>query len=89
MNKPLMFVVGLAAGVGLGMLLAPRSGEEIREMVGDKIDDATMYMKDQASGLLQKAESSAGTRSTAAGETGLGDSRDELGLPVTTDAVRL
>ncbi len=89
MNKLLMLVVGLAAGVGLGMLLAPRSGEEIREVVRNKIDDATTYVKEQASELLQKAEGGAGTRSAAVGETGQGDTRDEFGLPVTTDAVRL
>src|SRR5947209_11460853 len=35
----LLFAAGVGVGVGAGMLLAPASGEEIRNQVRDKVED--------------------------------------------------
>lgn len=39
MRNVLMFVSGIAVGVGAGILLAPSSGEELRDSMRDKVED--------------------------------------------------
>ncbi len=43
MNNPekgiLAFLAGLATGAILGILFAPRSGDETRKMIGEKVDE--------------------------------------------------
>lgn len=35
------FLVGASVGVGIGMLLAPKSGEELREDLADQLNEGT------------------------------------------------
>lgn len=41
------FFLGLGVGVGLGILFAPKSGEETRDMLLNKADDGKEYLKKQ------------------------------------------
>jgi gas vesicle protein len=38
------FIVGLGVGVAVGMLMAPRSGEETRQLLRSKADEGTDYL---------------------------------------------
>src|SRR5712664_1181011 len=42
------FIVGLGIGVAVGMLLAPRSGEETRQLLREKADDGTDFLRTKA-----------------------------------------
>jgi gas vesicle protein len=42
------FVVGLGIGVAVGMLLAPRSGEETRQLLREKADEGKDYLRAKA-----------------------------------------
>ncbi len=42
------FIVGLGVGVALGMLLAPRSGEETRRLLREKAEEGKDYLKTRA-----------------------------------------
>jgi len=39
------FVVGVGIGVAVGMLLAPRSGEETRQLLREKADEGKDYLR--------------------------------------------
>jgi gas vesicle protein len=41
------FLIGLGAGVGLGILLAPRSGEKTRSLLRGKAADGAAYLREQ------------------------------------------
>ncbi len=60
------FLVGLAAGIGIGILLAPRSGEETRARLADAAAKGSDYarkraedLKGSASDLVDRASNSA------------------------------
>ena len=42
------FIVGIGVGVAVGMLLAPRSGEETRELLRAKADEGSDYLRSKA-----------------------------------------
>lgn len=42
------FVVGLGIGVAVGLLMAPRSGEETRRLLRTKADEGTEYLRAKA-----------------------------------------
>jgi gas vesicle protein len=42
------FVVGLGIGVAVGLLMAPRSGEETRQYLRTKADEGTDYLRTKA-----------------------------------------
>jgi len=42
------FVVGLGIGVAVGMLLAPRSGEETRQILREKADEGKDFLRTKA-----------------------------------------
>ena len=42
------FVVGLGIGVAVGLLMAPRSGEETRQFLRAKADEGTDYLRTKA-----------------------------------------
>lgn len=44
----LYFLTGLGAGIGLTVLLAPRSGAATRRLIGHKVDEGKDWVKDQA-----------------------------------------
>lgn len=57
------FFLGLGIGVGLGMLFAPKSGDETRDLLMSKADDGKEYLKkqtaawkDSASDLIDKGK---------------------------------
>lgn len=41
----LSFAAGIGVGVGVGMLLAPSSGTELRNTIGDKVQDISNKMR--------------------------------------------
>jgi gas vesicle protein len=42
------FIVGLGVGVAVGMLMAPRSGEETRHLLRSKADESKDYLRNKA-----------------------------------------
>jgi len=49
------FIFGLGVGLGVGILLAPRSGEETRQMLKEKADEGTDYLKKQSADIRENA----------------------------------
>jgi len=45
----LLFVAGVGVGVGAGLLLAPASGQEIRNSIGEKVQDISDKVKGRMS----------------------------------------
>lgn len=61
------FFLGLGIGVGLGMLFAPKSGDETRDLLMSKADDGKEYLKkttaawkDSANDLIDKGKDAIG-----------------------------
>jgi len=55
MDKFGSFLLGLGIGVGLGMVFAPQSGEETRDLLKSKADESKDYLKRQSEGLRGQA----------------------------------
>lgn len=49
------FIIGAAVGGVLGLLLAPRSGEETRELLLDKTEEVCKQSEDSIKELQEKA----------------------------------
>ncbi len=49
LRNVLMFAAGVGVGVGAGLLLAPASGEKIRNSIGEKVQDITDKVKGRKS----------------------------------------
>jgi hypothetical protein len=49
LRSALMFGAGIAVGVGAGLLLAPASGEETRDAIGDKVEEFRGQVRDRFS----------------------------------------
>ncbi len=49
------FLLGLGVGVGLGMLFAPKSGHETRELIKTKAGEGTDYLKQRGTEFKQTA----------------------------------
>ncbi len=49
------FFLGLGIGVGLGMLFAPKSGGETRDLLMSKADDGKEYLKKQTAAWQDSA----------------------------------
>jgi gas vesicle protein len=54
-NKLTYFVLGLGIGVAVGMLFAPQSGEETRQLLRTKADEGKKYLKKQGEVLRESA----------------------------------
>ena len=54
-NKFSYFFLGLGLGVAVGVLFAPKSGEETREYIRAKTGEGTDYMKRRSSELRDAA----------------------------------
>jgi len=50
------FFLGLGIGVSIGLLFAPKSGEETRDILLSKADEGKEFLKKQASDLRETAE---------------------------------
>jgi len=50
----LAFLAGSAVGAGLALLVAPKTGKELREKISDLTDDAVSKIKDYASEAQNK-----------------------------------
>ena len=48
------FLAGAAVGAGLALLVAPKTGKELREKIADLTDDAVSKIKDYASEAQNK-----------------------------------
>ncbi len=55
-SKVSFFIVGLGVGALLGILFAPKSGEETREYLLDKADESREYAQKKARELRERAE---------------------------------
>ena len=42
------FLLGLGVGIGIGMLFAPKSGADTRQVIKDKAGESTDYLKQTA-----------------------------------------
>jgi len=49
------FLLGLGVGVGIGMLFAPKSGSETREIIKNKAGEGTDFLKQRTSDAKQTA----------------------------------
>jgi gas vesicle protein len=49
------FFLGLGIGVCVGLLFAPKSGEETRDLLMSKADEGREYLKKQTSGIRESA----------------------------------
>src|ERR1700750_3387980 len=49
------FFLGLGVGVAVGLLFAPKSGEETRRLIKDRAVDSGDYLKKQTSDLRSQA----------------------------------
>jgi gas vesicle protein len=67
------FLLGLGVGVGIGMLFAPKSGAETREMIKNKAGESTDFLKQRSSDLKQTA-----AEWVDKGKDALGRQRDNL-----------
>jgi gas vesicle protein len=54
-NKLPYFFLGLGLGVAVGVLFAPKSGEETREFLRSKAEEGTDYVKQRADDLKETA----------------------------------
>ena len=55
-SKVSVFVVGLGIGALIGILFAPKSGEETREYLSNKADEGREYAQKKARELRERAE---------------------------------
>lgn len=55
-SKVSFFLVGLGIGALIGVLFAPKSGEETREYLSDKADEGREYAQRKARELRERAE---------------------------------
>jgi len=49
------FLLGLGVGVAIGVLFAPKSGKETRQLIRDKADEGTEYLKQRGNEIKQSA----------------------------------
>lgn len=49
------FLLGLGVGIGIGMLFAPKSGADTRQLLKDKTGEGTDYLKQRASEVRDSA----------------------------------
>ncbi len=49
------FLLGLGVGIGIGILFAPKSGKETRQLIKDKADEGTEFLKQRSTEIKQSA----------------------------------
>ena len=50
------FLLGLGVGLGIGLLFAPKSGEETRRLLRERADDGADFLKQQAAEMRENAD---------------------------------
>lgn len=60
-NDVLLFLAGAGIGVGLGMLLAPKSGQETRQAIRGKVDEGKDYLTRQGRDITRDVANRAST----------------------------
>jgi gas vesicle protein len=55
-NKLSYFFLGMGLGVAIGILFAPKSGEETRKLIRDKADEGRGLVKQRAENVRTQAE---------------------------------
>ena len=55
LRNVLTFAAGVGVGIGVAMLFAPASGEEIRNQIGEKVQDIGGRVRDRFSSETQRA----------------------------------
>jgi gas vesicle protein len=66
-SKVSFFLVGLGIGALVGILFAPKSGEETREFLSQKADEGREYAQRKARELRERAEDLVERSKSAAG----------------------
>jgi gas vesicle protein len=67
------FLLGLGVGVAIGMLFAPKTGQETRELIKNKAGEGTDFLKERGDEIKQTA-----TEWVDKGKDALGKQRDNL-----------
>lgn len=67
------FLLGLGVGVGIGMLFAPKAGAETRQLIKQKAEEGSDYIKQRGGELKQNA-----TELVEKGKEALGRQRETL-----------
>lgn len=67
------FLLGLGVGVGIGMLFAPKSGAETREIIKNKAGESSDFIKQRSADFKQTA-----SEWVDKGKDALGRQRDNL-----------
>lgn len=49
------FLLGVGVGLGIGMLFAPKSGADTRQLIKDKTGEGTDYLKQRSTDLRDSA----------------------------------
>ena len=73
-DRLLGFLLGAGFGVGIGMLLAPKSGDKTRGLLKEKADEGKEYLKRLSSELRDSA-----TDIIESGKEAIGRQKDALG----------
>jgi hypothetical protein len=55
MRDAVSFIAGVGLGVGIGMLFAPASGQETRELISEKVQEVGTRVRDRFSEEMQRA----------------------------------
>ncbi len=56
------FILGMAAGLAIGLVFAPKSGEETRQLLKERVDDAGEKVKEIADYVKGEVKEIAGDR---------------------------
>jgi gas vesicle protein len=67
------FLLGLGIGVGIGMLFAPKSGSETRQIIKEKAGEGTDFLKQRGTDFKQTA-----SEWVDKGKEALGRSKDNI-----------
>ncbi len=76
-NKLSYFFLGMGIGVAIGILFAPKSGEETRRVIRDKADESRGYVKQRADEVRTQA-----TGAVERGKDVISKQRDHLSAAV-------
>jgi len=83
-----MFAVGILAGAGLGLMFAPRPGNETRRQIGTKVGDVTNRVKSKLQQMQHKGRDVASNVMEDARESLYGNTDYSSGLGSDLDTGR-